>query len=165
MPLYRKKFILISDLLFALIVTVLITAPGCCRAYYSSLPARPVQVDGWKQREEGTLLTLGSFVLNKGETTENKKLGITFVGFEAARICSTPLSEPSPAKVRLRFYTPSDQHTLCETTILIPNGALSGGGNLDCSDTAPPGFSIRSYNPKEEWIWLEISTTKGDTRW
>lgn len=154
------------SVLSSYVLVLLLAASGCCRTYYPSLPTRPIQVDGWKHSTKDTVLTICSLLLNKGESAENDKLGITFLDLEPATLCSGPLSEPSSAKLRLRFFNPSDRRRLCETTILIPNGAISGGGNLDCShDELPPSFSIRAYNAKEGWIWLELTTTVGETRW
>jgi hypothetical protein len=154
-------------LIYAFAIAMLLTANGCCRPYYPSLPARPAKVDGWKKNEDSFRLTIGSFVLNEGESTENDKLGVTFVEFKPAILCVSPSAEPSSAKVGLRFYKPLNHRILCETTIWIPNGASSGGGNLPCPDLQelPSGLSIRAYNGKEKWVWLELSGPVGDLRW
>lgn len=142
-----------------------LVSTGCCRTHYPSLPSRPTETSGWNHKAIETSLTIGSFVLAKGESTESDKLGVTLVDLEPSRLCAGPLSEPSPARLLLRFYDPSNRQVLCATTILIPNGATVGGGSLDCGDNAPPSFHIRAYNAKDKWVWLELNTTVGDTRW
>jgi hypothetical protein len=139
---------------------------GCCRPDYGDLPSRPAQVNGWKKSTFTTVLIIGSFVLNKGESTENEKLGVTLVDLKPSILCKRPLSEPSNSQIKLRFYNPSNKQVLCETTIYGPSsGNISG--NLDCPDKSdlPLGFRVRSFNAKDGWGWLELTSTVGDVRW
>jgi len=140
---------------------------GCCRTYYYDLPTRPSNLQGWKKQSSSTstVLTIGSFLLEKGQSTENEKLGVRLVDVKPARYCVGLLSEPSTAKIVLQFYRPSDKQLLCETTASI--GGMSSSGNLNCSDESelPPGIAIRSYNAKEGWVWLELLSSVGDARW
>jgi hypothetical protein len=146
-------------------VALLLLLSGCCSTYYYDLPSRPTNVQGWNKSTFTTVLTIGSFVLNKGESTERDNLGVTFVDLKPARLCKGPLSEPSATQIKLKFYKPSDRRVLCETTIFLPGS--SDSGNLDChgNPELPPGVAIRSYNAKDGWIWLELLSTAGDSRW
>ena len=148
------------------IVALLLLMGGCCRPYYTDLPSRPAKTDGWKKSTFTTVLTIGSFVLNKGESTESEKLGVTLVDIKPSVLCKGPLSEPSNSQIKLRFYKPSNRQVLCEATVF---GGSSGSisANLDCPNKSelPMSLYIRNFNTKDEWIWLELRSTVGDVRW
>jgi hypothetical protein len=122
-------------------------------------------VEGWKPIKDEYSLILASLVLNKGESTDNGKLGITLVDLEPRIICSAPLAEPSPGKIKLKFYRPSDKQVLCETTIFAIGD--TGGGRLDCSESTglPATFSVRGINYKEGWVWIQLRTSLDDRKW
>ena len=147
-------------------IALALVSSGCCRTYYYDLPSRP-RVQGWKKQSSSTstILTIGSFLLEKGQSTENERLGVRLVDLTPARHCIGLLSEPSSAKIVLQFYRPSDRRVLCETTESI--AGISSSGNLNCPDESelPPSVAIRAYNAKEGWVWLELVSSVGDARW
>ena len=147
------------------ILALSLIAGGCCHNYYPSLPTRPSETSGWRHTTDGEVLTVGSFVLKKGESTESDKLGVTMVDLKPSRLCAGPLAEPSAAQLTLRLYRPSDHKIICEKTVFIWGEAISGGTRLDCNDDTLPYLYVRSYNAKEEWAWLELRSTPGDATW
>lgn len=139
---------------------------GCCRPYYTDLPTRPAQVNGWKKSTFSTFLIIGSFVLSKGESTENGKLGVTIVDIQPSLLCKLPLAEPGHSQIEVRFYKPSDRGVLCETMIFAgSSGSVSG--NLNCPDQSemPPSFTVRNFNAEDGWLWLELTAQMDDPRW
>ena len=147
---------------YACLSGLLLFASGCCRPNYRPSQSRPMQSHGWESRAKGRLLTIGSFVLGIGESTENNRLGVTLLSLEPGKICYSPIpTESTTDKIKLRFYRPSDRRILCETTIFAYGGSVSG--NLACppDPDLPPSIYLPSYNVKAGWIWLELTTTVG----
>lgn len=139
-----------------LIGTVLIFITSCCHPYYRALDSKPSHTDGWKNKFENNVHTIGSFVLNKGESTEGDKLGVTLIDLAPGRYCYAPFAEPTATEIRLRFYDLKSKESICETTIFAIGA--SGGGSFDCPEkiNLPSGFYLRRQNVKEGWIWLEL---------
>ena len=161
----RGNIVVMRGLASLLIIAIYLVSGGCCRPYDTSEPTRPEKVQGWNTSKNGTILIVGSFILNKGESTENAKFGVKLIDLTPRIICSGPLAEPSPGKIKLRFYRTSDKQVLCDTTISAIG--ISGAGNLDCLDNPelPPGYAVRAINYKQGWVWLELTATVGDSRW
>lgn len=152
--------------LVIIVSVLLLTESGCCRPYYGDLPSRPAHVNGWNKTRFNTLLIIGSFVLKKGESAENEKLGVRLIDLEPSRVCGYVFAEPTNARIKLSFYDPSNHATLCNTVINAV-GSFNASGNLGCpaNDKLPPGFQVRSFNAKDGWVWLELTSTVGDARW
>ena len=137
-----------------------------CEPYYWDLPQRPTTSQGWSKTTQGTVLTVGSWVLTKGETTESKAFGIQLIDLQPAQLCQRgPFGEPGSAKLEFLFYRTSTKEQLCRTTIYVHGKILSG--NLDCPEDAdlPPSIEINAYNSKEGWVALSLTGTVGDARW
>jgi hypothetical protein len=160
-----KKNLIIRGLFCLWITALPWVLAGCCHNYDPNPPTRPVNVEGWKTIKSDTLLTIGSFVLKKGESTNNGKLGVTLIDLKPRILCLGPFAEPSPGEIKLRFFRVSDNQTLCLTTIFAIGE--NGGGTLDCADKSelPSGFGVRAINYKEGWVWFELSSSVGDQRW
>jgi hypothetical protein len=145
--------------LTVLVLSVLTTA-GCCRPWQEPQPTRPSNAVGWKRSRDGTVQVLGQFVLNKGETTVGDRLGITVTNISPLINCLTPMQEPPAKEVTLKFFNPSNQQILCETTV------REGGGTLQCGKpTNLPTISVNGINTRDGWIWFDLRTTVGDETW
>ena len=146
------------------VVTLSLVSAACCNNYYTSLPSPPAETSGWIEKTEGSKRTVGSFVLKVGESTASDKLGVTLVEFHPSRSCIGPLSEPSPTRLLIRMYRPPDGKLLCETTVFIAGHLSWMSGTLHCDDdTLPSSFTVRAFNAKEKWVWLELSSTADDS--
>ncbi len=153
---------------FAVIFAVLAFQQSCihCQTYYWDLPQRPTNLQGWKKTQDGTVLVVGAWMLNKGESTEGKTFGVTLLDVQPAQLCGRgPFGEPGSARVTFKFYRASTKEALCQTTIDVYGTNL--GGNLRCPENAdlPPSISIDSYNAKDGWVAFSLAGTVGDIRW
>ena len=153
-------------------LTVLLVAGAfqlsCTRRapYYWDLPQRPTTLRGWNKATQGTVLTVGSWILSKGESTEGKTFGIKLIDVQPAQICGRgPFGEPGSAKLEFMFYRTTTKEQLCRTTIHVHGTNLDG--NLNCSESAnlPPSIGIDSYNAKDGWVAFSLAGTAGDVRW
>jgi hypothetical protein len=156
-----NKRSIIQNIFFSNIFTLLLIMCGCCHPYDNNQPKRPSSVQGWKSSVDGTILTLGSFVLKKGEYTENNKIGVKFIDLKPRIICSGLFSEPRPGEINLRFYRPDDQRVLCDATIFTLG--TSGSDNLNCpwSEDLPTTVYVRAINTEDGWVWLDLRTSVG----
>jgi hypothetical protein len=145
---------------FAFSFVLMLAAGGCCQSWQQPQPTRPSRVDGWKRMKDGTVQILGQFLLHKGETTTGNKLGVTVTDITPQITCLTPLQEPPMKEFTLRFFNPSNQQVLCETTV------REGGGRLQCGKpTNLPTISVNGINTRDGWVWFDLRTTVGDETW
>ena len=130
---------------------------GCCSPQERVQPVRPEKVRGWKEIRDGTVVSIGMFVLNKGESTDNGELGVKVVDIIAPKPCSEGYaSEP---KVVLQFYRPSDGKVLCDEAIFGEGGTFMGTGPPypHCKpDLGLSAISVNAINTKDNWVWFDL---------
>lgn len=128
---------------------------GCCVSKNESQPPRPSKIRGWEESHAWNTISIGQFVLNKGESTDNGKIGVTVVDIIPSK-CKTLFSEPSEPRVKLRFYELPDKQILCEDDF-----AVGGGTNLRSSTICGSNFpiasvSIHAINTKDNWVSFDL---------
>lgn len=120
-------------------------------------PERPSFILGWDHFAYERPKSEAEFVLSKGESTDNGKIGIEVVDIlPPVDRCGEYGSYSVFPRVELRFYKPSDRKVLCQQT-WIPGSILVGGG-ADCGN-ASLGFSnlvISDINTREKWVHLRL---------
>jgi hypothetical protein len=124
---------------------------GCCDKEITE-PTRPV-VHGWKATQLGSITVKGSFILQKGETTDNGQIGIKLVDVYPAKCRLFNVSELPYAKIQ--FYKVSDKATICEGLFTL------GSHSLDlphlCGDKLEWNvIYIQDVNFKEGWAAFDI---------
>lgn len=127
---------------------------GCYCHPSKPQPNHPGQVRGWESYQTSSITILGEFVLKKGESTNNGKIGIMIVDITPPKACANPNEWLGSPKVTYRFYNISDNHTFCETT------TLDGGGGMgsECADRVPGVTAVYTYaiNTKDNWVHFDI---------
>src|SRR5215813_1553369 len=87
-------------------------------------PVRPDEVLGWRQFEADGLHHIGDLVLNKGESSDNGKLGIAVLNITPPQPCVHEGWFAYP-NATIRFYRPTDNQVICEHT-WIPGSIVLG---------------------------------------
>jgi hypothetical protein len=126
---------------------------GCCIPYEEKLEARPPYVQGWKEVTiENNVRLIGQHVLNKGESTDNGKLGVKLVDISPPVTCQgLYLWKPPARKAKLQFFQPKNNEILCETTVTEGNSVLKCGGRVGVYM-----IGVNAINNKEGWIWFDL---------
>ena len=139
---------------YSLATFLLATSSACC-SYMGKLndPERPSNVRRWEEFHVGSVTIKGDFVLKKGESTDNGKIGIRIVQIYEGE-CQ-PFSEPQYPKAKIQFYRVSDNSIICEPTLRIGNSGLNYG------DVCGTGFewttiSITAINSREDWVAFDL---------
>ena len=130
---------------------------GCCSPQEQAQPARPEKVSGWKEVQESGFVIVGTFVLSKGESTDNGKLGVKVVDIIPPKACSEGYA--AMPKVVLSFYRPSDGKVLCDEAIFTEGGTLMGTGPPypHCKpDVGLSAISVNAINTKDNWVWFDL---------
>jgi len=130
---------------------------GCCSPQERVQPARPEKVAGWKVIHDGTVVIIGTFVMNKGESTDNGELGVKVVDIIPPKPCSEGYA--AMPKVVLSFYRPSDGKVLCDEAIFTEGGTSMGTGPPypHCKpDVGLTAISVNAINTKDNWVWFDL---------
>jgi hypothetical protein len=136
-----------------LLTVSLVFVAGCkCPA---PAPPRPGQVRGWQEWNEGrppysfTLHYVGELILNKGESSDNGKIGVRVVEIIPGQ-CTTFLGEPRPPRVKFQFFRAADSQVVCDVT-------TEAGGPLQCKGLDDIQYvNVLTINSKEGWVHLNL---------
>ena len=116
-------------------------------------PTRPTSVRGWQKYETGSITVKGEFVLKKGESTDNGRVGIKVVDLYPAE--HHLLDSPELPKAKVQFFRVPDQTPICE-------GVFTRGSNsLTLADLCKNNLDwtviyIRDVNYDEGWVFLDL---------
>lgn len=124
---------------------------GCCGQ--GKAPVRPLDVPGWERRTEETRTFDGTFVLNKGESTDNGRIGIEVVDIIPAR-CDC-FGERGLPVAMLRFYRVSDGTVICEQTGPAGVGLLNHTAMCG-SDFEWSFLNVDAINAKDNWVAFRL---------
>lgn len=130
---------------------------GCCAAPQRVEQTRPDKVRGWQEIRDGTVVSIGMFVLKKGESSDNGELGVKVIDIIAPKPCADGYAGMS--KVVLSFYRPSDKKVLCDEAIFTEGGTSMGTGPPYPHCTPEVGLSaisVNAINSKEDWVWFDL---------
>lgn len=141
------KFLRLVLLLFAMFLF-----SGCCDKKITE-PERPTNARGWKEYPIGSITIKGDFILQKGETTDNGKVGIRLVELYPAECQIARITQLPYAKIQ--FYKVYDNSIICEGVFHL------GSDSLDSSDVCSNKLEwntiyMRSINFKEEWAAFHL---------
>ncbi len=146
-----------------LLVLIGLTCSGCvCHpSLYKNVPAdtptRPNIKSSWTESHDYGFTSVGQFLLNRGESIDNGKLGIRVVDFIPSKCRSLFAEYPDPPKVVLEFYRPSDKHVLCTVTLDGPIANSSIDREEMCGNKT--GFSvvgINGLNAHDGWVSFDL---------
>lgn len=140
---------------FALVVLIIVlpSLSGCCRSVDSN-PSRPNQVRGWQEFGSGPSKSIGEFVLQKGQSTDNHIVGVQLVDTVKGRSCSG--TESTGPSALVRFFRVSDQETLLELQLTAGNTRLINFNRPLVEEYGLDTIFIRGINTQDSWIWFEL---------
>ena len=122
---------------------------GCCGTYHTE-PDYPKDVFGWREYKEGTTKLRGSFLLRKGESTDNGKIKIKALDLLAPECTGDSGDFSARARVVLQFYRVTDEQLLCTET--FPE---NGGRNVYIPEEyGINGVGVRAINLKDGWVYF-----------
>jgi len=131
---------------------------GCCSQTPRVEPPYPTQVSGWNERHENGVRSLGTFVLKKGQTTDNGKLQVKLLVVIPGDSCAEAGTTISRARATLQFVRLPGQKVLCEDSFVETSSlTISGsacGKNL--GEFGVAGIVIGDINLKEGWVFFEL---------
>jgi|RhiMethySRZTD1v2_1073278.scaffolds.fasta_scaffold521696_1 hypothetical protein len=138
---------------YVLPAMVVLLSSSCCSGMRQlNEPERPSKVRGWEGVRDGETFIDGIFLLNKGESTDNGKIGIRLVETYAGK-CRL-FNEREYPKAKLQFYRVSDKEILCESIFDRGNTGLEPpicGADLEWSV-----IGIIDINSKDKWIVFNL---------
>ena len=139
----------------ALLVLCFLT-PGCCHLLSGEHkePDRPDVTSSWKARTDVGFTSIGFFVMNKGESSDNGQLGVRVIDI-LPKQCECMSCEPTLPRVRIAFYQPSDSRVLCEGLF------FAGSASLDMQPQCDPSIGattiyVNAINTKEKWVSFDL---------
>ena len=139
---------------FLWLVLPLLLTSGCCQQLDSD-PARPGNVRNWQefQRADG-IEVVGEFLLQKGEATEDRGLGIQLIETIQGKECRGTEST-GPAAV-VRFYRAATKEKILEIELKKANTNLITFSPALVEAYGISTISITEVNTKERWLWFEL---------
>jgi hypothetical protein len=145
-----------SALISSILVAVAMFAASCC-SQQRVQPTRPEKVRGWNESKNGDVVSVGAFVLKKGESTDNGELGVRVEEI----IAPTPCAEgyAGTPRVVLKFYRPSDNKVFCDHAEFGEGGTSIGNGPPYPHCTPEVGLSaisVNSINTQENWVSFDL---------
>jgi hypothetical protein len=131
---------------------------GCCTRQPRTDPKYPINVSGWKTRNERGVTVLGDFVLRKNEVTDNGKTQVKIVDLIAPDPCAEAGAFQHQARARMQFISLLDQKVVCEETF-AERGAMSLSAAKGCpsfGEFGLPVVYVADINLKEGWVFFEL---------
>jgi hypothetical protein len=130
---------------------------GCCSAKFQE-PAHPGAVAGWKESQDGGVHTVGTFVLKKGESSENGKIGVKVIDIMAADPCAEHGTLQSLPRVKMQFYQAPQQTVICEELLTAGSGTslIAGPCGEKIAGLGVTAISVNAINATEGWVWFEL---------
>ena len=147
-----KLFVLIG-----LMCSGCVCHPSLYRNEPVDTPTRPSIQSSWTESHHYGFTSVGQFVLNRGESIDNGKLGIRVVDFVPQKCRSFFAEYPEPPRVVLEFFTPGDRQVLCTVTLDGPNANTSIDREEMCGSKT--GFSvvgISGLNARDGWVSFDL---------
>jgi hypothetical protein len=150
----RRDTMKVIHLVFSLLAVLL--SSGCCSEMRQlNEPERPSKVRGWEELRDGDMVIDGIFLLNKGESTDNGKIGIRLVETYPGKCGLFPFREREYPQAKLQFFRVSDQAILCEPIFF--RGAIMRLVPPICeADLEWSGIEIIKINTKDNWIVFDL---------
>ena len=142
---------------FAALSLLCFLSSGCCQLFSKEdpQPARPNLTSSWREQTDlFGVRSIGFFVMNKGEATDNGQLGVKVIDI-LPKECRCMSCEPTNPRVRIAFYRPSDNKLLCEDDF------FQGSSSFDIRPKCDPtmGISviaINAVNTQEKWVSFDL---------
>jgi len=131
--------------------------PSLYKNVPTDTPTRPNAKSSWTERHDSGFTSVGQFVLNRGESIDNGKLGIRVIDFKSSKCPSLFAEYPDPPKVVLEFFRPTDKQVLCTVTLDGPIANSSIDREQMCGDKT--GFSvvgINGLNAHDGWVSFDL---------
>ena len=117
-------------------------------------PERPTKVHGWQPFSVSTYTVQGDFVLNKGESVNDGRVGITVVDIFSGT-CHL-FHEPTYPTARLRFFRVSDRSVICE--IVFQGGSSNRLAAIDgCGSLKWDFIGVTGVNSKDNWVSFNLT--------
>ena len=116
-------------------------------------PIRPDHSEGWKDTYESGVHFLGEFVLNSGESTSNRRIGVKVVEIKPAKPCTSKESALGYPEATIRFFNGANGQVLCERSFMPGNALLYASCGTDFSLTA---IGIIAINSKDGWVHFDL---------
>lgn len=121
----------------------------------------PEKVRGWQQvsspgpSPKSVSVSVGEFLLKKGEMTDNGKFGIQFLDVQRTTACEGPIEgSMRPTGADFRFYRVSDGKTLQMLTNAFDGNSTQINGNEEIDYLGM--LYIHALNTEDEWVWIEV---------
>ena len=126
---------------------------GCCYVRQEQQPARPNAISSWRERTDFGVTRIGYFVLNKGESLDNGKLGVRIIDIRPAE-CKCLTCIPTNPIARIGFYQPPNNTLVCD-------GEFQGSASLQDVAKCDPsigatGIYVYAINSKEQWVAFDL---------
>ncbi len=119
-------------------------------------PKYPNEVRGWVDDPFDRGLYQGPFVLRRGESAENGKLGVRVVDIIAAE-CRARFAEfPDSAKVVLQFYNPLSNQALCEATLNENSNTAIDREGICLGKIGVSVVGVTDINTDEKWAVFDL---------
>ena len=144
-------------ILLALISSACVCHPSLYKNVPADTPTRPNVRSSWTERHDSGFTSVGLFVLNRGESIDNGRLGIRVVDFIPSKCQSLFAEYPDPPKVVLEFYRPDDKRIFCTVTLDGPIANSSIDREEMCGTKT--GFSvvgINGLNAHDGWVSFDL---------
>ena len=132
---------------------IMLLTTSCCRTVHSD-PASPTSTRGWQAFSEQGINAVGEFLIKKGQSVENGRLGVELISTIAPRKCSDPGAEQDLfPKAVVRFYAVPSKQTLAEVEI---RRSTSTSLHSPVTDYGVNAIFAREINTKDGWVWFEL---------
>jgi hypothetical protein len=111
------------------------------------------QCEPWQKYDTGSITVKGEFVVSRGESVDNGRVGIRVVDVYPAKYHL--LDSPELPQAKMQFFRVLDQSPICE-------GIFTRGGNrLDLPDVCKTDLEwtviyIRDINYNEHWVFFDL---------
>ena len=137
------------------VTVLLVFTAACCHGEHDE-PERPSSERGWQEFEAGTVQFIGTLLLKEGESTDNGQIGVTIVKIVSPDHCAERDSYLDSPRAKLKFFRPSDEEVLCETTVSSNVNALLDSASYCGDGFTPTAISVIAISTKDKWVHFSL---------
>lgn len=147
-----------GKLTLILAVVICSLMPGCCSEMPRVEPQYPTEVLGWKETHVRGVRSLGTFVLNEGQATDNGRVQIKLLDLIPPARCAEAGTSISRRRAKFQFIKLPEQKVLCEDTFVETSSMTISGGpcGSSLSEFGILSINVGDINLKDGWAFFEL---------
>lgn len=128
---------------------------GCCHSS-STQPSRPTDIGWWKGNSVEVGKAICYLILNEGESSQNKELGVKVLQVISPDQCAEPNTFSGKPRVELSIHKIIDDQEICRITVLAGGYTSLQSDSFCGKNDLFSGITVNKINTKDKWVEFSL---------